>query len=131
MTIHIRNRIVVLTGVAIALTLTACSASSSAPPTAKPSVSKTSSAPSAGNVVVIHMFTFHPSSLTVAPGATITVRNTDSTTHTLTDKANPKLFSTGDIAPGRTKTFTAPAKPGRYPYFCLIHQFMAGTLIVR
>ncbi len=131
MTMRARNRILILIGFAVALTLTACGGSSGGAPAAQPTVSKASSAHTAANMVEIHMFAFHPGSLTVAPGATVTVRNADSTTHTLTDKANPKLFSTGDIAPGQTKTFTAPTKPGSYPYICLIHQFMAGTLIVR
>jgi plastocyanin len=76
------------------------------------------------------MFAFHPSSLTVKPGATVTVHNEDSVTHTLTDKANPKLFNTGDLSPGKTMTFKAPTKPGSYPYFCQIHQYMTGTLVV-
>jgi plastocyanin len=84
----------------------------------------------ASAMIVINMFAFHPASLTVAPGAMVTVRNADTATHTLTDEADPKLFSTGDIRPGQTKTFRAPAKAGRYPYICLIHQFMAGTLVV-
>lgn len=116
---------------ALALALAACGGSAATSSARQPSASKTGSAHSGISVVVIHMFGFHPSSLTVAPGATVTVRNTDTTTHTLTDKADPKLFSTGDIRPGQAKTFTAPMKPGSYPYICLIHQFMTGTLIVR
>ena len=73
---------------------------------------------------------FSPSFLTVAPGATVTVHNEDSVTHTLTDKANSTLFSTGDVSPGQTKTFKAPDKPGSYPFFCMIHQYMIGTLVV-
>lgn len=67
----------------------------------------------------------------MAPGATVTVHNEDSTTHTLTDKADQKLFSTGDVGSGQTKTFTAPIKAGSYAYICLIHPFMAGTLVVK
>ena len=83
------------------------------------------------NTIVIKSFMFHPASLIVAPGATVTVHNEDSVTHTLTDKASPKLFSTGDVAPGQVKTFKAPGKAGSYPYICTIHQFMTGTLVVR
>jgi plastocyanin len=42
-----------------------------------------------------------------------------------------KAFDTGDVSPGRTVTFTAPSKPGSYSYICDIHQYMAGTLIVK
>jgi plastocyanin len=61
----------------------------------------------------------------------VTVRNEDSVTHTLTDKADSKLFNTGPVSPGQTKTFKAPDKPGSYPFICTIHQFMTGTLVVR
>ncbi|KJS58088.1 hypothetical protein VM95_35615 [Streptomyces rubellomurinus] len=62
------------------------------------------------------------------PGDTITVVNDDTTAHTLT--ASDKSFDTGTIAPGKSATLTAPAKPGSYPYICTIHQFMHGTLTV-
>lgn len=39
-------------------------------------------------------------------------------------------FDTGDIAAGATVHFTAPSKPGTFPYRCNIHQFMTGTLTV-
>jgi plastocyanin len=121
--------------------LTACSSSSSAPSatsvTATSSTSSTATGASAsqkavtGDSIVIKNFAFSPASLTVSPGAVVTVRNEDSVTHTLTDKADSKLFNTGPVSPGQTKTFTAPDKPGSYPFFCTIHQFMAGTLVVR
>lgn len=83
-------------------------------------------------MIVIKNFAYHPSSLTVAPGTTITVKNEDSATHTLTatDPHN-KVFNTGDIQPGTSATFKAPSTAGTYPYICLIHQFMHGTLVVR
>ena len=61
----------------------------------------------------------------------VTVRNEDSAAHTVPDMADPQLFSTGTVRPGQTKTFKAPDKPGSYPFFCTIHQFMTGTLVVR
>ena len=85
---------------------------------------------SAQDEVVIDNFAFSPVSLTVNPGQVVTVANHDSTTHTLTATTG-NAFNTGDIAPGATATFTAPTKPGSYPYICSIHQFMHGTLIVR
>ena len=57
--------------------------------------------------------------------------NQDSVVHTPTDKKS-HLFDTGDIAAGAGKgTFTAPTKPGRYPFGCTIHPDMQGTLIVK
>ncbi|MEU8624760.1 cupredoxin domain-containing protein [Streptomyces sp. NPDC048669] len=75
-------------------------------------------------------FKFRPADLTVAPGAKITVTNNDTTTHTMT-ATKGKAFDTGDIAPGKSATFTAPSKAGGYPYDCTIHPFMTGTLTVK
>jgi plastocyanin len=58
----------------------------------------------------------------------VTVTNKDSVTHTLTGSSGG--FNTGDIPPGRSKTFTAPTRAGTYPYLCNIHQYMTGTLTV-
>ena len=80
---------------------------------------------------MIKNFMFSPVTLTVAPGATVTVRNEDSVTHTLTDKANSSLFGTGNIAAGQSITFHAPKQAGNYTYICEIHQYMTGTLVVR
>ncbi|MFD5309851.1 cupredoxin domain-containing protein [Streptomyces ardesiacus] len=84
---------------------------------------------SAGTQVTIKDFTFQPASLTVSPGAKVTVVNKDSTTHTLTASMGGS-FDTGDIAPGRSATFTAPSTAGDFPYTCTIHPFMKGTLTV-
>jgi plastocyanin len=88
-------------------------------------------ASSAAATFVIKNFMFGPMSLTVAPGTVVTVRNEDSTTHTLTDKDDPSVFNTGDIQGGQSKTFTAPKKAGSYAFICSIHQYMTGTLVVR
>jgi plastocyanin len=116
------------------LALAGCSSSSSTK-AAVTSGSSTSgaSAPSSGSAgaakIVIHNFAFSPSSLTVTPGEKVTVMNQDSTAHTVTATSGG-AFNTGDVDPGATTTFTAPAKAGSYPYICTIHQFMHGTLTV-
>jgi plastocyanin len=81
-----------------------------------------------GTTIVIQNFAFSPASTTVAPGTTVTVKNEDGVTHTLTSSAGK--FDTGNIASGQTKTFVAPTKAGSYPYICEIHQYMMGTLTV-
>jgi plastocyanin len=124
-------------GLVLGLLLTACASSSSTPSPTSSTTSATATGSSAGqktvtsDTVVIKNFAFSPASLTVSPGAAVTVRNEDSVTHTLTDKADSKLFNTGPVSPGQTKTFKAPDKPGSYPFFCTIHQFMIGTLVVQ
>lgn len=91
--------------------------------------SATRSSASGGTQVTIKDFTFEPASLTVSPGAKVTVVNKDSTTHTLTASKGGS-FDTGDIAPGKSATFTAPSTAVDFPYACTIHPFMKGTLTV-
>jgi plastocyanin len=84
-----------------------------------------------GTTITIKSYQFHPASLTVKPGATITVHNEDSVAHTVTAVAPHKgIFNSGDIAGGSTKTITAPSAAGTYSYICSIHPFMTGALIV-
>lgn len=93
------------------------------------STSATPTGAGAANTIVIKSFMFSPMTLTVAPGAKVTVHNEDSATHTLT--ASNGTFNTGNITGGSTATFTAPSKPGAYSYLCDIHQYMQGTLTVK
>ncbi|PYC70172.1 metal-binding protein [Streptomyces tateyamensis] len=112
----------VLAAALLTLTLGACSSGHTAP-----AVGSSASAVS-GNRITIKDFQFQPGALTVHPGESITVANQDATAHTVT--ADDKSFDTKTIAPGASATFTAPAKPGTYPYICTIHQYMHGSLTV-
>lgn len=85
-------------------------------------------ASSAPDTIVIKNFAFDPGALRVAPGATVTVRNEDRSTHTVT--ADGHAFDTGNVPGGAATTFKAPTKAGRYPYICEMHQYMTGTLVV-
>jgi plastocyanin len=116
--------IAVLFLLAMALVLAACT---SGTPSGTPA-STASGGSAKANSIIIHHFAFSPNSLTVAPGATVTVTNKDQVTHTLTTTRGG--FNTGDIPGGTSKTFTAPNTPGTYPYICSIHQYMSGTLVV-
>ena len=91
--------------------------------------SSVSSGSSTGTSISISNFMFSPMTLSVKPGATISVTNKDSATHTLT-ASGPGGFNTGNISHNQTKTFTAPTKPGTYQYICNIHQYMMGTIKV-
>lgn len=79
--------------------------------------------------VVIKDFEFHPSDPVARPGERIAVTNEDSVTHTFTGTGKA-AFDSGPIPPHTTKDVLAPRRPGRYRFFCLIHQYMTGTLIV-
>jgi plastocyanin len=94
-------------------------ASLATPPTA---------APTSGPTVHIKDFAYHPASLTVAPGTTVKFVNDDGEAHTVT--AVDKSFDSAGMDSGDawTHTFT---KPGTYAYFCALHPYMKGTIIVR
>ena len=108
-----------------ALLLAACGSGTPA----KSGSSSPTGTSSSGTSITISNFMFSPMHDTVMPGATVSVTNKDSATHTLT--ATGHQFNTGDIGAGQTKTFTAPTKAGTYDYICNIHQYMKGTIIVR
>ena len=134
MTKRNHSRWLLLPGLILVLVLTACSSSSSsasATPSATATGSSASQKTGTTDTIVIKNFMFSPDSITVSPGAVVTVKNEDSVTHTLTDKTDQNTFNTGPVAPNQTKTFKAPDKAGSYPFFCTIHQYMTGTLVVR
>lgn len=92
-----------------------------------------SSAPAAptetsASVAELSIDSFSLESVTVSPGATVTVINNDSAPHTAT--ANDRSFDTGTIAPGGSATFVAPTQPGTYQLYCAIHPSMTATITV-
>ncbi|MFE3654362.1 cupredoxin domain-containing protein [Streptomyces sp. NPDC059152] len=112
----------------LAAALTGCghSGGGGTPSASPPATSTGTAAPR----ITIKGFAFRPAALTVRPGAKITVVNEDDVAHTVTS-TGVKTFDTGAVAPGRSATFTAPAKAGDYPYICTFHPNMKGTLTVR
>jgi plastocyanin len=121
-------------GLAALLALTACSSSgggnsnSVTPPASQPA-STSQAPPASGPTITIKNFGYTVA-LSVPPATKVTVVNQDSAAHTLTDKATNK-FDTGSISGGGgTGSFTAPDKPGSYPFGCTFHPDMHGTLKV-
>lgn len=86
--------------------------------------------PAKSATITIRNFTFLQCPDTVKPGEKITVHNDDGVTHTLTATSPAGAFNTGNIPSGKSRTFKAPKKAGKYHYECAIHPFMLGTLIV-
>jgi plastocyanin len=110
----------------LGLAVTACSSSdSSSKSKTTPKSASASPAKSTGSTITIKNFMF--STATVKAGQMVTVKNMDSTTHTVT--ADDGSFNTGDIAAGSSATFT-PSSPGSVKYHCNIHNYMTGTLTV-
>jgi plastocyanin len=66
--------------------------------------------------------------ITVSPGATVMVMNGDTETHTVTADSASSFDAT--VTAGGTAMFTAPTKPGTYPFHCNFHADMHGTLTV-
>ena len=56
-------------------------------------------------------------------------RNNDNTVHTATG-TNFTGFNTGNISPGASASYTFNT-PGTYPYHCLYHIDMYGTVVVK
>jgi plastocyanin len=115
----LRSRILIGACIALlAFALAACSSSS-----------KSSGSTSAGSPdITIANLTFKPNPATVKGGATVTVKNTDDLTHTVTSDDGSSFNIT--VNAGSTATFTAPSKAGSYKYHCNIHSTMHGVLTV-
>ena len=76
----------------------------------------------------IKQFKYGPPILSVPVGTTVTWVNHDEEPHTVTSGTG--AFSSAGLVNEDTfvQTFT---KPGTYPYYCAIHPYMKGTLIVK
>src|ERR671918_453486 len=75
---------------------------------------------------------YQPNPVQVSTGATVTWTNDDAQPHTATSGQNATpdgMFDSSIMAPGATfeHTFTEAAE---YPYFCLLHPNMVGTVSV-
>jgi plastocyanin len=82
------------------------------------------------NQVNIQDFAYAPESVTVSVGTTITWTNHDSVDHTVTTSSGPESFDSGNISPGDTFQYTFNTA-GTYEYYCTIHPYMSGTVIVQ
>jgi plastocyanin len=74
--------------------------------------------------VSMQSYSFQPTELHVAPGATVVWNNDDSMGHTVT--ADDGSFDSGNVDPGGTWTTTFDA-PGTYSYYCIPHGAPGGV----
>lgn len=86
-------------------------------------------APVATSTVTIQNFAFSPSDITVKAGSTVTWTNRDSVTHTVTENDGQAGPNSGDLAPGKSYSFTFTTS-GTFKYHCSIHPEMLGTVTV-
>ncbi|BBZ53597.1 cupredoxin domain-containing protein [Mycolicibacterium phocaicum] len=119
--------------VLVAAALVAGAVAGCATPAPAPNSTPTSSAvpvtgPVQGPAITITALNFGDP-LTVAPGAQVTVVNSDDVAHTVTSKVKGQF----DVKVGGNAqtTFNAPTTPVRYPYYCVYHPGMVGVLIVQ
>ena len=78
--------------------------------------------------IEIKEFKYGPPILSVPVGSTVTWVNHDEEPHTVTSGTG--AFSSAGLVNEDTfvQTFT---KPGTYEYFCKVHPFMKGTVVVK
>ena len=77
--------------------------------------------------VAISDFQFKPATTTVTAGQSVRFVNRDQEAHTVT--ATDKTFDSEGLDSGAswTHTFT---RPGKYAYYCELHPYMKGTIVV-
>lgn len=80
---------------------------------------------------------YEPAELTASAGAEVTVVNEDNVPHTVTsgtgnsDPEKGTVFDTSIINGGDSATISlVDVAPGQYDYFCIVHEYMKGVLIV-
>ena len=78
--------------------------------------------------IQIDNFHYTPPSLIVAPGTTVTWTNADDSPHTVREKDGKFKSAALDTDDTFSQTFAAP---GEYEYFCSIHPYMTGKIVVK
>ena len=103
------------------------SASSAATPVAAASTS-TTHGPGHPLAITISNFMFDPALATIPVGTTVTWTNDDQIAHTATSTTG--VFSSGNLNQGQSYSYTF-TKAGTYPYICIYHPYMKGTIVVQ
>lgn len=114
----------------VVVALSACSRATTATATKNAEVT---AAPTPRNAqeVLIYNYKFDPPTLTVSVGKTVTWFNRDIAPHTATHRSfGDEAFDSGSL--GHLATFAHTFRtPGSYPYLCVFHQGMMGTIVVQ
>jgi plastocyanin len=82
------------------------------------------------NTAAVHIknFAFDPATLTVAAGTTVRFVNDDSEAHTVT--ARDRSFDSSGLDTHDAWSFRF-TKTGTFAYFCELHPYMKGVIIVQ
>jgi plastocyanin len=78
--------------------------------------------------IKIDNFAFTPPDLSLAAGTTVTWKNEDGEVHRVKDDHNGFSSAALDTGDSYSHTF---ATPGVYHYFCTIHPYMVGKIVVK
>jgi plastocyanin len=78
--------------------------------------------------IKIDNFAFDPPDLTIAAGTTVTWKNDDGEVHKVQDDHKRFSSSALDTDDSFSHTF---ATPGVYHYFCSVHPYMVGKIVVK
>lgn len=93
-----------------------------APAAAKPQPAKTTS-------LTIISYQYSPATLKVKRGTKVVVTNKDGVAHTIT--SDNSGFDSGELNFNESVTIdTTTLSPGTYPYHCVYHPNMKGTIVV-
>jgi len=112
----------------VTLLLVACGASSGVSTQASPTAQGQASA--IVNVKIVEKdgkYVFTPETLTIKVGTPVVRENDTAETHTVT--RDTAVFEIDNLAEKQTYKFVF-TKPGRYAYYCNVHTYMIGTIIV-
>jgi plastocyanin len=81
---------------------------------------------------------YDPEELTASAGAEVTVVNQDTVLHSATSGTGPQdpesaqQFDTSLINAGESATLSlAQVTPGQYDYYCMVHPYMTGKIVVQ
>ncbi len=77
--------------------------------------------------VEISGFAFVPATITIPVGTTVTWFNKDSVAHTVSSREG--VFDSGNLSGGATFSYTFDQN-GSFEYYCKIHPYMKGEVIV-
>ena len=77
--------------------------------------------------VEISGFAFVPATITIPVGTTVTWTNQDSAPHTVTSETD--LFDSGRLSTNDSFSYTFTDR-GTFSYYCTIHPYMKGEVIV-
>jgi plastocyanin len=104
---------------------------SPAPASSTPaSTTPASSTPAAGGLqVTMQNLSFNPKTIQAKVGETVTFTNQDTAPHNVTPVSGPPFSASATLTNGQTFKLKL-TKAGTISYYCSIHPFMKGTIVV-